>query len=130
MRSHLAFETARTGIGGNAEFLACAFPGTHGARLISWQEPADVVRLCRNLMQLGNFIGARIDRKMQINFARRLAESIQQFSVCSTRALFMGLNQLFNGRVEELSTEAFRAGKVADLTTGLELSACFAAPCF
>ncbi|CAE7192179.1 ML5, partial [Symbiodinium pilosum] len=41
-----------------------------GYVFMDFQEPADVVRLCRNLMQLGNFIGARIDRKMQVNFAR------------------------------------------------------------
>lgn len=41
-----------------------------GYVFMDFQEPADVVRLCRNLLQLGNFIGARIDRKMQVNFAR------------------------------------------------------------
>mmetsp|Transcript_100718 Transcript_100718/g.139946 ORF Transcript_100718/g.139946 Transcript_100718/m.139946 type:complete len:357 (-) Transcript_100718:221-1291(-) len=41
-----------------------------GYVFMDFQEPADVVRLCRNLLQLGNLIGARIDRKMQVNFAR------------------------------------------------------------
>ena len=41
-----------------------------GYVFLDFQDSADVVRLCKNLRLLENLLGARPDRKVQINFAR------------------------------------------------------------